>query len=169
MQGKEHVRTPFGRIYEWLDMAEKFTFDDEEVTASGLAGLCIRCFPASRCCNDFELLKSLLTGPSTGLQKQKKFAAFDFAVMRSEVQAVEAAATAVRSPVVFAHNDLLSGGFSAWRAAGRLKQRTCCLHTVACCLRSLQLQSHNCAPGCRQRHGAHRGRCGRRCDPNDVH
>lgn len=54
MQGKEHVRTPFGRIYEWLDMAEKFTFDDEEVTASGLAGLCIRCFPASRRCNNFE-------------------------------------------------------------------------------------------------------------------
>ncbi|KAI7845556.1 hypothetical protein COHA_000847 [Chlorella ohadii] len=69
--GKQHVRTPFGRIYEWLDMAEHFTFSDEE--------------------------------------KQKKFATFDFAAMRAEVQAVEKAATAVCSPVVFAHNDLLSG------------------------------------------------------------
>jgi ethanolamine kinase len=69
--GKEHVRTPFGRIYEWLDMAEHFTFSDED--------------------------------------KQKMFATFNFAAMRAEVQAVEAAATVVCSPVVFAHNDLLSG------------------------------------------------------------
>lgn len=69
--GKEQVRTPFRRIYEWLDMAEQFTFKDEA--------------------------------------KQQKFATFDFAAMRAEVQAVEAAASAVHSPVVFAHNDLLSG------------------------------------------------------------
>ena len=31
MQGKQHVRTPFGRIYEWLDVAEQFTFEDEAV------------------------------------------------------------------------------------------------------------------------------------------
>lgn len=45
-----------------------------------------------------------------GLQRQQVFANFDFAAMRAEVQTVEAAAAAMHSPVVFAHNDLLSGG-----------------------------------------------------------
>ena len=30
-QGDRTPRTPFGRIYEWLDVAQGFTFDDPEV------------------------------------------------------------------------------------------------------------------------------------------
>lgn len=53
-----------------------------------------------------------LTRPGTlvsPLQKQRAFATFDFAALRAEVQQVELAAAAAGSPVVFAHNDLLSG------------------------------------------------------------
>jgi hypothetical protein len=31
VQGERLGRTPFARIYEWLDVAEKFTFDDPKV------------------------------------------------------------------------------------------------------------------------------------------
>ncbi|KAL4433561.1 hypothetical protein ABPG75_000002 [Micractinium tetrahymenae] len=69
--GEKRGRTPFGRIYEWLDIAEQFVFDDPE--------------------------------------KQRVFATFDFAALRAEVKHVEQAAAAASSPIVFSHNDLLSG------------------------------------------------------------
>ncbi len=43
------------------------------------------------------------------VQKQQAFSTFDFSALRAEVQTVEAAAAALHSPLVFAHNDLLSG------------------------------------------------------------
>ena len=114
MQGKQHVRTPFGRIYEWLDMAEHFTFSDEEVRWMQITANVMRLggvppLQGLKVCNMPPFACRLLPFHFTALQKQKKFATFDFAAMRAEVQAVEKAATAVCSPVVFAHNDLLSG------------------------------------------------------------
>lgn len=47
--------------------------------------------------------------PPRRLQKQAAFEAFDFAELRGEVAAVEAAAAAFDSPIAFCHNDLLSG------------------------------------------------------------
>lgn len=70
-QGDKEGHTPFGRIYKWLDVAEKFSFEEP--------------------------------------QKQELFETFDFAALRQEVQRVEAAAALAHSPLVFSHNDLLSG------------------------------------------------------------
>jgi thiamine kinase-like enzyme len=64
----------------------------------------------SACCLVFFL--------SCCLQKQEAFASFDFAALRAEVASVEAAAAAAHSPTVFAHNDLLSGGWVPGLAAG---------------------------------------------------
>ncbi|KAG7668878.1 hypothetical protein Ndes2526B_g00589 [Nannochloris sp. 'desiccata'] len=64
--------TPFTRIYEWLDIAEKLDFSDDP-------------------------------------KKLSAFQKFDFIELKKEVEAVEAAAAPLKSPIVFAHNDLLSG------------------------------------------------------------
>lgn len=58
-----------------------------------------------------QLLTLLAARPPCAcrLQKQAVFEAFDFAELRGEVAAVEAAAAAFDSPIAFCHNDLLSG------------------------------------------------------------
>ena len=142
MQGERLGRTPFARIYEWLDIAEKFTFEDPQVgLAGGLAAT--TCMSQLHCCDVHSawlacpwfvllvaglhallllmsvlpLLPLLLLLPLPScclLQKQEAFATFDFAALRAEVASVQAAAAAARSPIVFAHNDLLSGGCWDW-------------------------------------------------------
>jgi ethanolamine kinase len=64
--------TPFARIYEWLDIAQKLDFSDDPV-------------------------------------KLAAFQKFNFEDLKKHVEAVEAAAVPLKSPIVFAHNDLLSG------------------------------------------------------------
>jgi len=69
-------------------------------------------------------------GPTlfTGAQKQELFATFDFAALRAEAQQVESAAAGTNSPVVFSHNDLLSGGLGSLggpRCRLRLRTTSC--------------------------------------------
>jgi ethanolamine kinase len=64
--------TPFTRICEWLEIAQKLDFSDDP-------------------------------------KKLAAFQKFNFEELKKEVEAVEAAAVPLHSPIVFAHNDLLSG------------------------------------------------------------
>jgi ethanolamine kinase len=64
--------TPFTRIYEWLDIAQKLDFSDDP-------------------------------------NKLAAFDKFNFTELKREVETVDAAALPLHSPIVFAHNDLLSG------------------------------------------------------------
>lgn len=61
------------------------------------------------------------------LQKQRVFASFDFAALRAEVDQVELAASAADSPVVFGHNDVLSGETCHLLTSA---QYTACLHSA---------------------------------------
>lgn len=115
---RQHPQTPFGRILQWLDMAEKFTFDCPEVGALCMLSfiavlsmqLGLRCgWSCWRECPAAPSPSSPYCLPPSALQKQRLFESFDFAAMRAEVAAVQAAAAAVASPPAFCHNDLLSG------------------------------------------------------------
>ena len=70
--GTTAATTPFARIYEWLDIAQKLDFSDDP-------------------------------------KKLAAFQTFDFEQLKREVKAVESTAAPLKSPIVFAHNDLLSG------------------------------------------------------------
>ena len=119
MQGPREARTPFARIYEWLSIAEQFVFGDPEVgilrrgKTWGPGGWACRRLSPPQLCLGGRLPAVLCSQPAhnhpRALQKQKAFSAFDFAALRAEVAAVEAAAAALHSPVAFCHNDLLSG------------------------------------------------------------
>ena len=100
------------------------------------------------------------------LQKQRAFAAFDFEALRGEVRRVEAVAATAASPIVFSHNDLLSGGWVYSRrpmhttssssfglshrlccsATAKAARRACCAHSAAPCARcSLLRLRQRCA------------------------